>query len=140
MAHIAQGSLGSYDNITISSDPIDLERFSQPIVVRDTSAIVLAREGTNTGLGSTWELDFYRNLAYDAGLSGKYTFMVVEPRDNPGSAAPLWVHLHGGGIGYFDDQGGYNEDDELHRYVWRLLVRGRRSLLDRYGNRCIFPE
>ncbi len=54
-----------------------------PIVDRDSSAVVLAHEETVSGFGSTWELDFYRNLAYDCGLSGKYTFLGMEPANNP---------------------------------------------------------
>ncbi|MCP4642941.1 MAG: hypothetical protein GY851_21020 [bacterium] len=118
IVNLNQGSVGSYDNITISSETIDNARFSQPIVDRDSDSVVLAQEGINSGLGSTWELDFYRNLAYDCGLSGKYTFLVMEPRDNPGIEAPLWVHLHGGGIGYFDDQGDYHATGNQTQDTW----------------------
>ena len=55
----------------------------------------------------SWKLEFYRNKAYRCGLSGNYTFLVVEPRNAPGSKAPLWVFLHGGGLGYFDKGGVY---------------------------------
>jgi len=118
MVNLVQGSVGSYDNITISSDPIDNDRFSLPIVDRDSDAVVLAQEGVVSGLGSTWEIDFYRNLAYNCGLSGKYTFLVVDPRDNPGGEAPLWIHLHGGGIGYFDDQGDYHATGNQTQDTW----------------------
>ncbi len=53
-------------------------------------------------------LDFYRNTAYSCGFSGNYTFLVVEPMNNPGQEAPLWVYLHGGGAGYFDEDQQYN--------------------------------
>ena len=85
-------------------------------VTRDTDSIVLVQEGFLMVGNSSWELDFYRNLKYNCGLSGNYTFLVVEPRNNPGSEAPLWIHLHGGGVGYFDNQGVYharkNQDQE----------------------------
>lgn len=54
--------------------------------------------------GVTFEADFCRNTAYACGLSGNYTFMVIDPANNPGVEAPSWVYLHGGGIGYYDDQ------------------------------------
>ena len=76
-------------------------------IERDIASVVLAGEDTLVGSGSTFELDFYRNQAYECGLSGNYTFLVIEPRDNPGGEAPLWVYLHGGGVGYYDDQGVY---------------------------------
>ena len=53
------------------------------------------------------ELDFYRNTAYTCGISGNYTFLVVEPMNNPGAEAPLWVYLHGGGAGYYDENQQY---------------------------------
>jgi len=77
-------------------------------VTRDTDSIVLVQEGSLTVGNNSWELDFYRNLKYHCGLSGNYTFLVVEPRNNPGSEAPLWIHLHGGAHGYFDNQGEYH--------------------------------
>ena len=76
-------------------------------VDRRTDGINLDEERTLSGFGNTWELDFYRNTAYSCGLSGNYSFLVVEPASNPGAAAPLWVYLHGGGVGYFDASGSY---------------------------------
>ncbi|MFT4614548.1 MAG: hypothetical protein ACI9NT_001693, partial [Bacteroidia bacterium] len=72
-----------------------------------TDAISLDEERTLSGFGNTWELDFYRNTAYSCGLSGNYSFLIVEPASNPGAEAPLWVYLHGGGVGYFDESGSY---------------------------------
>jgi len=71
---------------------------------RTTSNITLVQEDTFNFKSSSIEMDFYRNTAYDCGLSGNYTFLVVEPINNPGAEAPLWVFLHGGGHGYFDEQ------------------------------------
>ena len=76
-------------------------------VDRRTDAISLNEERTLNGFGNSWELDFYRNTAYGCGLSGNYSFLVVEPASNPGAEKPLWVYLHGGGTGYFDESGGY---------------------------------
>ncbi len=91
---------------------------SPPIVDRDSSAVILAHEETVSGFGSTWELDFYRNLAYDCGLSGNYTFLVMNPANSPDAQAPLWVYLHGGGVGYFDDQGGYHAVNGQTQDTW----------------------
>lgn len=76
-------------------------------VDRRTDAINLDEQRTLSGFGNTWELDFYRNTAYGCGLSGNYSFLVVEPASNPGAEAPLWVYLHGGGVGYFAESGSY---------------------------------
>ncbi|HBZ49104.1 MAG TPA: hypothetical protein DEO43_02160 [Halieaceae bacterium] len=78
------------------------------VVERTTKEIAMAGEQTITQSGFTIEFDFYRNSAYECGLSGNYTFMVLNPAN--GSAddeAPLWVYLHGGGVGHYDDQGNY---------------------------------
>jgi CubicO group peptidase (beta-lactamase class C family) len=42
---------------------------SPPIVVRDSDKVVLAHEETARFVGNAWKLDFYRNPAYNAGLS-----------------------------------------------------------------------
>jgi len=46
---------------------------SAACIPRDTTQITLAQEATASALGLTWELDFYRNSAYECGLSGDYT-------------------------------------------------------------------
>jgi hypothetical protein len=76
-------------------------------VKRTTKKIVLAAQDVTRSREDTWKLDFYRNEAYKCGLSGHYTFLVVEPRNDPGKKAPLWVFFHGGGNGYFDREGEY---------------------------------
>jgi len=77
-------------------------------VDRRTDLIELDAEDNQTIAGLDLDFDFFRNSAYECGLSGNYSFMVVNPAD--GSAAdeaPLWVYLHGGGVGHFDDAGDY---------------------------------
>jgi hypothetical protein len=69
--------------------------------------IVLGRTVTVEYAGFTWRLDFYRNLTHRCGLSGNYTFLVINPVDDADGSAPMWVYLHGGGAGYFDDNGRY---------------------------------
>ena len=75
-------------------------------------------------------LQFYRNDAYDCGLSGKYSFMVANPLNGDAEdEAPLWVYLHGGGTGYFDDDGNYfavhrqTEDTWNHEETFDDLIR-----------------
>jgi len=76
-------------------------------VNRTTSNINLVEEDVLNVQTNSIELDFYRNTAYSCGFSGFYTFLVVEPMNNPGAEAPLWVYLHGGGAGYFDENQQY---------------------------------
>ncbi len=78
------------------------------LVSRTTDQIVLV-ESRTLNLGSnSWELNFYRNEAYTCGLTGNYTFFVMEPANNPGAEAPLWAYLHGGGYGWFDENQVYH--------------------------------
>ena len=59
---------------------------------RDTSQIVLDYEETAGGFGVAWELDYYVNGAYDCGLSGNYSFLVMNPADDPTATASVpWV-------------------------------------------------
>ena len=74
-------------------------------IPRETSQIALTEEQTISMSGPTWELDYYVNDAYQCGLSGDYSFMVMNPGGNPSATAPLWVYLHGGGQGYWDENG-----------------------------------
>ena len=103
-------------------------------IPRDTTQIVLDEERTLTNFGLTWELDYYVNNAYECGLSGNYSFMVMNPAGDPDAEAPLWVFLHGGAVGYWDDQGDYyaaknqtedshNHQEDFDRLIWHLEVR-----------------
>ncbi len=50
-----------------------------------------------------YQLDFYRNTAYECSISGHQTFLVASRIGVPRTAVrPLWTHLHPGGIGWFD--------------------------------------
>lgn len=79
----------------------------------------------------TLEMDFYRNADFTCGRSGEFSFLVLEPRGAPGSEAPLWVYLHGGGVGYYDENGvyvgveSYNDEEDFDT----LFERGIRSNL-----------
>lgn len=62
----------------------------------DTSHIQLVSHTTAGG----WEDDYYVNRAYPCAISGFQTFTIeYRTGTNPTTPAPLWVHMHGGGIG-----------------------------------------
>ena len=77
-------------------------------VPRTTGEIELLTTTTIEIDGHTAKVDHYRNNAYRCGKSGYFTFVVIEPLDAPGSEAPLWIFLRGGGVGHFDADGDYH--------------------------------
>jgi hypothetical protein len=53
-----------------------------------------------------WRYDYYRNNAYPCSVSGYQTFVVGRKVGSiDADARPLWVFMHGGGAGYFDENG-----------------------------------
>ncbi len=76
-------------------------------IERTSDGIRKVQEETRTIMGQEVSLDFYRNEAYDCGKSGKFTFLVIDPLNNDGAEAPLWVFLRGGGVGYYNEDGTY---------------------------------
>ena len=73
----------------------------------DTSKIALVSSTTVNG----WRYDFYRNSAYPCSISGYQTFVVATKVGSPPTAtAPLWVWMHGGGVGFFDTSGAPEPD------------------------------
>ncbi len=68
----------------------------------DTGHIQLVSSSTVNG----WQYAYYENTAYPCSISGYQTF-VVGTRVGASSthSSPLWVWMHGGGIGYFDASG-----------------------------------
>jgi hypothetical protein len=88
-------------------------------VDRTTHGITLAGEQNQTQFGLDFDFDFYRNNAYNCGLSGNYTFMVVNPVDGDETdEAPLWVYLHGGGAGFYDENGDYQAVGDQTEDTW----------------------
>jgi hypothetical protein len=57
--------------------------------------------------GLDFTVGLYRNDDYRCGREGTFPFVVLEPRGAVGEDRPLWVMLHGGGIGYYDAAGRY---------------------------------
>src|SRR6478609_637814 len=67
-----------------------------------TSAISFVSTSTANG----WKFDYYINRSYPCSISGFQTFTIATKVGSSASASkPLWVHLHGGGVGYFDSSG-----------------------------------
>lgn len=95
-----------------------LEPITGARIPRTTAGVVLSEEKTVPFQGYTFEVDFYRNTSYSCGLSGNYTFMVINPAGSPNAEAPLWVWLHGGGQGYFGDDGVYVATNGLDENAW----------------------
>lgn len=68
----------------------------------DTSRIELISSTTSDG----WTFDYYRNRAYPCAVSGYQTFVVGRKVGSSSTATrPLWVRMHGGGIGWFNPDG-----------------------------------
>ena len=75
----------------------------------DTGRISLVSSSTVNG----WTYDFYRNTAYQCSISGYQTFVVgTKVGASPTATAPLWVWLHGGGVGFFDADGTATPDTQ----------------------------
>ena len=98
------------ENVSGELTSLEVEVYLEPIfepdlrVSRTPDQITLVESRTLTlNSNASWELNFYRNEAYTCGLSGNYTFFVMEPANNPGAEAPLWVYEHGGGYGWYDE-------------------------------------
>ncbi|MCB1261001.1 MAG: hypothetical protein KDB33_11550 [Acidimicrobiales bacterium] len=68
----------------------------------DTARIELVSSSTAKG----YRLDYYRNRAYPCAVSGYQTFVVLTKLGtDPAATRPMWVKMHGGGIGYFNAAG-----------------------------------
>ncbi len=63
-------------------------------------------EHTATVHQGGWTYEVYRNRAYPCSLSGYQTFAIgTKDGSSPTAPAPLWVKMHGGGVGWFDEAG-----------------------------------
>jgi hypothetical protein len=71
-------------------------------IAGDTSHIQFVSTSTVNG----WQYDYYENMAYPCSISGFQTFVVgTKVGSSPATSSPLWVWMHGGGVGYFDASG-----------------------------------
>lgn len=68
----------------------------------DTSQVVLVSETDANG----WHYQYFENRAYPCSISGYQTFVLGTKHGSDDNAtAPLWVFMHGGGVGHFDADG-----------------------------------
>lgn len=85
----------------------------------DRAQIELLQEDVVTAGGIRLRRQFYRNRGYRCGRTGHFTFVLFEREEAAGASAPLWVYLHGGGVGYYDAlhvyHGGESHNDEEDR-------------------------
>ena len=111
---------GTEAQLEVLADP-DAYVYLEPefVVERTTRGIDLADEKSLAFAGINFNFDFYRNNAYSCGLSGNYTFMVINPANGDGTIeAPLWVFLHGGGAGFYDENGDYHAVGNQTEDTW----------------------
>jgi hypothetical protein len=74
-----------------------------PLSTPGSTASVQIVSTTTTG---GWKYDSYRNTAYPCSVSGYQTFVIgTKVGSSTTAAAPLWAFMHGGGAGYFDENG-----------------------------------
>jgi hypothetical protein len=63
-------------------------------------------EFVGTQVVDGYSFDIYRNLAYPCSISGYQTFVIgSKVGSDPNATRPLWVRMHGGGVGYFAPDG-----------------------------------
>jgi hypothetical protein len=118
----------------------DIALSLQPVfaVERTTDGIALAGEQNQTAFGLDFDFDFYRNNTYSCGLSGNYTFMVVNPANGDETVeAPLWAFLHGGGAGFFDENGDYQAVGDQTEDTWNREETFNDFLIEQLQGRAI---
>jgi alpha-tubulin suppressor-like RCC1 family protein len=77
------------------------------VIPGDTSQIALVSSSTVDG----WQFDYYRNSAYPCAAGGFQTFVVgTRVGTSAATPAPLWVSMHGDGVGWFDSAGNPQPD------------------------------
>ena len=63
-------------------------------------------EFVSTTTQGGWKFDYFRNLAYPCSISGYQTFVIgTKVGSDDAATRPLWVRMHGGGVGFFDANG-----------------------------------
>jgi hypothetical protein len=78
-----------------------------PLPDFDTSRIVEVAANDVSFGGDRFTVTTYRNDSYHCGRDGTFPFVVVEPVDAADTRRPLWLLLHGGGFGYYDEREDY---------------------------------
>jgi hypothetical protein len=63
-------------------------------------------EFVSTSTLNGWRYDYFRNIAYPCSISGYQTFVIGTKLGSSSAAGrPLWVYMHGGGVGFFHANG-----------------------------------
>jgi hypothetical protein len=128
------------ENIDAFLENQDIVLTLQPVfaVERTTDGITLAGEQNQTAFGLDFDFDFYRNNTYSCGLSGNYTFMVVNPANGDETVeAPLWVFLHGGGAGFYDENGDYQAVGDQTEDTWNREETFNDFLIEQLQGRTV---
>ena len=128
------------ENINPFLESEDIVLTLQPVfaVERTTHGITLAGEQNQTAFGLDFDFDFYRNNTYSCGLSGNYTFMVVNPANGDETVeAPLWVYLHGGGAGFYDENGDYQAVGDQTEDTWNREETFNDFLIEQLQGRSV---
>jgi len=82
---------------------------------------------------SGFQVDYYRNTAYPCAITGYQTFAIGYRQGSVATASqPLWVFMHGGGIGHFDSGGVARPDSQymVEESLISLLYSPAGSLTD----------
>ena len=88
-------------------------------------------EFVSTSTSGGYKFDYYRNLAYPCSISGYQTFVIGTKVGSDDTATrPLWVRMHGGGVGFFDANGNPqpsagNKVEEPAGLIGVVLATGR---------------
>jgi hypothetical protein len=78
----------------------------------DTTQIHQIDSQVETIGGVQYRTTYYENEAYSCGRTGVFPFLVIEHADLVGTAQPIWVMLHGGGLGFYKPSGTYVGGEE----------------------------
>ncbi len=96
-------------------------------VERTTEKIALVEEKVMGSGEDSWKLKFYRNTAYKCGLSGHYTFVIIEPRNAPGKEAPHEFLVVNAGHVPTVKKDGHPVHDQVDAFIKRAMKRNPNS-------------
>lgn len=96
-------------------------------VLGSVDAVTQVSQDVLRAAGRNWTRTLFRNGAYRCGRAGYFTFLLLEREDLVGATAPLWVHLHGGSVGYYDDEKRYHGTESLNDEESRDTLTGHVS-------------
>jgi hypothetical protein len=126
----SKGSSGRLDGGAWSIDggawSIDGGAWTMP-VLGAVEAIAQVSQDALAAAGRRWTRTLFRNEAYRCGRTGSFTFLLIEREDLSATNAPLWVHLHGGSVGYYDDAQRYHGPEHLNDEESRDTLTGHVS-------------